>query len=251
MKIEIRNIDNEIIISGEYQDIRHAVEKNKHNLSDANLRYAKLSGADLRYANLRNADLSYANLSGADLSYANLRGANLRGANLRGADLSSANLRYANLNYANLIGVYLSGADLSGADLRSAKGINKNVVCQLNYLYDQVGKIRLYKLVNDKYESPMYCSKLTYKIGEIISVDNADTDDTELCSAGINVATLDWCMREWQSGRHILIVEFEASDIACIPIATDGKIRLHRCKVVGEKDLVELGLITSEEASDE
>ena len=29
---------------------------------------------------------------------------------------------------------------------------------------------------------------------------------------------------------------------AAIPIATNGKFRLHRCTVVGEKDLKEIGL---------
>jgi hypothetical protein len=97
----------------------------------------------------------------------------------------------------------------------------------------------------------MHGNKLTYGIGDVVGVDNADTDDTQLCGAGINVATLDWCMREWIKRWHILIVEFEASDIACIPIATDGKIRLHKCKVIGEKDLAELGLIIPEEATNE
>jgi hypothetical protein len=50
-------------------------------------------------------------------------------------------------------------------------------------------------------------------------------------------------MKAWEKGYHILIVEFTAKDIAAIPIATDGKFRVHRCKVVGEKDLIEIGLI--------
>jgi hypothetical protein len=87
-----------------------------------------------------------------------------------------------------------------------------------------------------------YQGGITYKIGKSYQVDNANTDDTEHCEAGINVATLDWCMKEWSDGYHILIVEFEAADIAAIPIATDGKFRLHRCTVVGEKDLKEIGL---------
>jgi hypothetical protein len=50
-------------------------------------------------------------------------------------------------------------------------------------------------------------------------------------------------MKQWRQDYRILIVEFTAKDIACIPITTDGKFRLHRCKVVGEKDLKEIGLI--------
>ena len=50
-------------------------------------------------------------------------------------------------------------------------------------------------------------------------------------------------MREWRVGFRILVVEFTAKDIAVIPTASDGKFRLHRCTVVGEKDLKEIGLI--------
>jgi hypothetical protein len=35
-------------------------------------------------------------------------------------------------------------------------------------------------------------------------------------------------------------MEFTAADIAAIPLATDGKFRLRRCKVVGEKDITAL-----------
>jgi hypothetical protein len=48
---------------------------------------------------------------------------------------------------------------------------------------------------------------------------------------------LDWCLKNHIDGYRVLIVEFTAADIAAIPIATDGKFRLHRCKVVGEKDI--------------
>lgn len=49
-------------------------------------------------------------------------------------------------------------------------------------------------------------------------------------------------MREWKTGYKILIAEFTAKDIAAIPTATDGKFRVFRCKIVGEKDLKALGL---------
>jgi hypothetical protein len=188
------------------------------------------------------ANLSRANLSGADLSRANLSGANLSGANLSGANLSGANLSRANLSRANLSRANLSGADLSGADLSRADSINKNRCTPLLILMDQPGKIRAYKLVNYDMEGP-YNGGVKYEKGKIASVDNANTDDTQQCAAGINISTLDWCMKEWREGYRILIVEFTAKDIAAIPIATDGKFRVHRCKVVGEKDLKEIGLI--------
>ena len=178
---------------------------------------------------------------GADLQDADLRGADLRGADLQDADLRGADLRGANLWDADLRGADLRGANLRGADLQGAKGINKHRCTPLTILADQPGKIRAYKLVNGNMEGP-YQGGILYEIGKSYQVDDADTDDTKHCGAGINVSSLDWCMKEWCDGYRILIVEFEAADIAAIPIATDGKFRLHRCKVVGEKDLKEIGL---------
>ena len=163
-------------------------------------------------------------------------------ANLSGADLSGANLSRANLSGADLSRADLSRADLSGADLSRAKGINLHRCTALLMLFDQPGKIRAYKLINANGEGPQN-GGLKYEIGKSVSVADANTDPTEHCAAGVNVATLDWCMREWKSGYRILVVEFEAKDIAAIPTATDGKFRLHRCDVVGEKDLKEIGLI--------
>ena len=113
-------------------------------------------------------------------------------------------------------------------------------------LLDQPGKIRAYKLVDADLRSPIQSGgKLTYTIGEAVAVKDANTDPADHCAAGVNVATLDWCLKNWKEGRRILVVEFEAKDIACIPTATDGKFRLHRCTVVAEKplDLPALGLV--------
>jgi hypothetical protein len=65
MLVEIKKrISNEIIVVGEYENIRDAVEKNKSNLS----------GSDLS-----NSDLRFSNLSGSNLSGSNLRFSNLSG----------------------------------------------------------------------------------------------------------------------------------------------------------------------------
>ena len=74
----------------------------------------------------------------------------------------------------------------------------------------------------------------------------ADRNENFLCAKGINLATLDWCMKEWRPGYRILIAEFEANDIAAIPIGSDGKFRCSRVRIVGEKNLVELGLMQPE-----
>ena len=155
----------------------------------------------------------------------------------------------ANLAGANLAGAYLAGAYLAGATLARAKGISPERCTPLLMLLDQPGKIRAYKLVDEKYRSPIQPrGKLTYKIGDDISVDDANTDPMDHCAAGVNVATLDWCLKNWSAGNRVLVVEFEAKDIACIPTASDGKFRLHRCTVVAEKplDLEALGLVKKE-----
>ena len=217
------------------------------NLSGANLSGAYLSGANLSGAYLYGADLSGVNLSGADLSGVNLYGANLYGANLSRVNLPGANLSRVNLPGANLYGADLSGANLSGANLYGAylsraNGVNPNRCTPLLMLLDQPGKIRAYKLVTDEFTGPVYPS-FTYKIGEEYSVTEPNTNVNALCGAGISLATLDWCMKGWNKGMHILIAEFEAKDIAAIPTATDGKFRVSKCKIVGEKDLKEIGLI--------
>ena len=224
------------------------------DLSRADLIGADLSGADLSQANLSGADLSRADLIGANLSQANLIGADLSRANLIGADLIRANLREANLIGANLIGADLSRADLSGANLSQAnlsranlsraKGIPPLLTTPLHILRDQPGKIRAYKLVGKNAEGPYARNSgyvpIAYKIDGEYS-EKADIDENRQCGAGINLGTLDWCLRAWRPSYRILIAEFEATDIAAIPLGSDGKFRVHRCKIVGEKSLSECG----------
>ncbi len=175
----------------------------------------------------------------AALIQAVLSGANLSGANLSGANLSRANLFGADLSRANLF-----GADLSGANLSGANGVNKYLCTPLLMLLDQPGPIRAYKLIKPNGEGP-FNGGLVFEIGKSYEVTDANTIISEQCAKGINVATLDWCMKSWQPSYRILIIEFTAQDIACIPTATDGKFRLYRCSVVGEKNLVEIGLVNA------
>ena len=185
---------------------------------------------------------SKANLSGADLSWSYLSGAYLSRADLSRADLSGADLSWANLSKANLSKANLSRTYLSGANLSEARGIPKDFT-SLRILLDQPGKIRAYKLVNQEDVGP-FSGGIKYEIGKEYKVE-ADTDETLDCAKGINLADLPWCLKEWKPGYKILIAEFEAKDIAAIPIGTDGKFRVHRCKIVGEKkiDPVSLGLV--------
>ena len=84
---------------------------------------------------------------------------------------------------------------------------------------------------------------MIYKKGKIVSVKNTNTDENTACGAGVNLATLDWCIKEWRSGMKILVCEFTKRDIAAIPVGSDGKFRVRRCKVIGEKRVDGLGKV--------
>ena len=218
MKFQIKHrVSGSVLFELETECLRLCVEAAVK--SGAHLGGADLGGAYLGGAHLRGADLGGADLGGADLGGADLRGADLRGADLRGADLGGAYLR--------------------GADLRGANGVNKYVTTPLYLLFDQPGQIRAYKLVTVDGVGP-FNGGITYEIGKTYDVADANTEESEQCAAGINLATLDWCLREWRGGYRILVVEFTAADIACVPIGSDGKFRVHRCKIIGEKALADL-----------
>jgi len=144
---------------------------------------------------------------------------------------------------AYLRGADLQGAYLQGAYLQGAIGIAAYRCTPLLMLLDQPGPIRAYKLVNEKREGP-FNGGIVYEIGQTYEIADANTDVAEQCGAGINLATLDWCMREWRGGYRILVAEFTAADIAAIPTATDGKFRVRKATIVGEKNLTEIGLVT-------
>ncbi len=215
------------------KDVRSAVLEARRE--GASLRGANLWGANLWGANLGGANLGGANLGGADLGGADLGGADLWGANLGGANLGGANLGGADLWGADLWGANLRGANLRGANLRGAEGFAPERVNDLLILLDQVGPIRAYKLVDSGYRSPIQSSgKLTYRVGETVEA-KANTDSRVDCGAGVNLATLPWCLSNWRSGYRILVCEFKRSDIAAIPVG-DGKFRVGKCKVVREID---------------
>jgi len=233
---------------GECANLRYA-DLHSVDLHSVDLHSADLHSADLHSVDLHSVDLHSANLHSANLRYANLRYANLHSANLHSVDLHSANLRYANLRYANLHSANLryanlryadlSSANLRYANLHSAKGIKPEWITPLLIMLDQPGKLHAYKLVNECNEGP-YNGGITYEMNGEYSVDVCNESINEQCGAGINLATLDWCLREWREGFRVLIAEFTADDIACIPTATDGKFRVKRCKIVGEKDVSDL-----------
>ena len=150
----------------------------------------------------------------------------------------------ADLTEANLSGAYLRGAYLRGAYLSGATGVTPERISPLHLYHYQLPGTELiaFKLVSANGEGP-FNGGIVYTPGESVSVDNANTDPLQDCAAGINVATLDWCLQEWRETYRILRVAFTTDDIAAIPTATDGKFRLHRCRVVDEVDLTALGFV--------
>ena len=196
------------------------------NLRGADLREADLSCANLSCANLSCANLGWANLCRADLRKADLSGAylteaNLSEADLRKVDLSGAYLIGAHLSRANLIGANLSRADLREADLYKAKldwplvcpekgsfvGYKKcrnNLIVKLEIPEDALrssattGKCRCSKAkvlnitdldgseVNVEYAVSQNDSRFLYKVGEVVSVNDFNTNRWKECSKGIH-----------------------------------------------------------------
>jgi uncharacterized protein YjbI with pentapeptide repeats len=95
-----------------------------YNFKDAcmegvRLHEAKLVNANLENANLKNAKIQYANLQSAKLAGANLRGVNFMESNLQGVDLEKADLQGAQFNED----VMFAQANIKGADLRNTTGL--------------------------------------------------------------------------------------------------------------------------------
>ena len=149
--------------------------------------------------------------------FADLRGADLSGANLRGANLSGADLR---------------GANLWGANLSLVKGlpiVNSYLPGITYHAYKAVGKDFLSLMVHGGHTK----DKLDYHEGKEVVVDNANTDKRILCGAGVNVSDLQYYNNNHPSEK-VMLVQFDGIDVACVPYGSDGKFRLHRCKVVRE-----------------
>ena len=198
----------------------------KVNLRGANLHRANLYKSDLSGANLYESGLIRANLIGAKLYKADLSEAYLNGADLSEANLSRAYLYKADLLYANLRGADLSGADLREADLREAdlegakldwplacpekgsfvgyKKCRDNLIVKLEIPEDALrssattrkcrcSKAKVLSItnidgleVNVVYAVSKHDSGFLYKVGEVVSVDDFDTNRWNECSTGIH-----------------------------------------------------------------
>ena len=148
---------------------------------------------------------------------------------------------------ANLSRANLAGANLAGANLAGAKGIPKILATPLLAMLQQPGVQRWFKIVGRDYQSPTQSIKITYTVGETVTVPDADTDPDRDCGAGINVATLDWLYKEYKlfsaenrAKYRLLAIDCEAKDIACIPNGTTGKVRLKKGMVFSELNINEV-----------
>ena len=153
----------------------------------------------------------------ADLKCADLTGADLRGANLRGADLTGIYLRRADLAEADITGAYLAGVCLTGAKnipfipyscpefgmfvgYKKASGyiVELEIPADAKRLSATSRKCRCNKakvlriLKTDRTIADVtevksnYDNNFTYKVGEVVAVDNFDEDRWNECSAGIH-----------------------------------------------------------------
>ena len=168
----------EILVSGDYENIKEACEKNKDKLAFAFLQGTDLKGAYLRGANLEGADFRSAYLEGADLEGTDLRDADLRGANPSNTNLFSADLKGANLRGANLEGANLFHADLFRADLRGAN-------LEGTYLKG-----------TDLFRADLRGANLNWQSHQLLSqilFDNAGTDVQKRQFAGLIRISMDWC----------------------------------------------------------
>ena len=200
-----------------YGAILYGADLSEANLYNADLRGAILSEANLSEAILYGADLSEANLSNAILYGASLSEANLYNADLRGADLSEANLSKANLYRANLYNADLRGAKNlncpiacpeEGSFIAFKKAYNANrsrcyiikleipsdaMRCSATSRKCRCSKAKVISITNiDDTEANVdaaysgYDSEFEYRVGEIVKVDNFDTDRWHKCAPGIH-----------------------------------------------------------------
>ena len=169
-----------------------------------------------------------ADLSCADLSDANLRDANLRDADLSDANLSGANLSGSDLSCANLSNANLGGANLRGANLSGAIGLISAIDYMQANFEKTVDGYLVYKTFGGQ-----YTPNANWKIekGSIIS-ENVNFNRTSDCGCGINVAKLDWVMKNYKGDIWKCLIRWEWCSGIVVPYHTDGKIRCERVELL-------------------
>lgn len=169
------------------------------------------------------ADLCYVDLCYVDLSYTDLRYANL----------SYTVLRSADLRYADLRGAVLRGADLRNADLSGALGLQSSLeFMEKNFQKTQEGYI-VYKAFGAEYKTPEY-----WEITEnSVLTENVNSNRTETCGCGINVAPLKWIQDRYPNKTiYKLLIKWEWLPGVTVPYNSDGQIRCEKALILGKVD---------------
>ena len=148
----------------------------------ADLRSADLRGADLSYA-----DLSYANLSGADLSRANLWSVDLRGIKNLNCPIACPEegsfIAFKKAYNAIRSRCYVIKLEIPSDAMR----------CSATSRECRCSKAKVISITNiDGTEANIdaaysgYDSEFEYRVGEIVKVDNFDTNRWHECAPGIH-----------------------------------------------------------------
>ena len=143
-----------------------------------------------------------ANLSRANLSRANLSRANLSGADLSGADLSRANLWGANLSGANNLEYPIAcpeeGSFVGFKKCRDGLIVKLEIPedalrCSASSRKCRCSKAKVLAITNEDGSASTaieaistYDSEFTYKIGEVVSVEDFDPNRWNECAPGIH-----------------------------------------------------------------
>lgn len=114
-------------------------------------------------------------------------------------------------------------------DLRTNADVKK--------LKKHIGKVRAYKYTDKNAKSPVQTSNaILYEPGKDYEEKGAVTDASKDCAAGINVASVEWCQKEMSADHRAFAFEFDSVDVAAIPTANAGKLRVFKCRCIEELD---------------
>ena len=134
-----------------------------------------------------------------------------------------------NLSGADLSGADLSDANLSGANLSQTTGL----LDAINYLEAHFERNKdgyiVYKSFGIYYESP---EKWEIKPDSVIE-EVCNTNRTDICGSGINVAPIDWVRSDNHGRIYKLLIRYEWLAGVVVPFGTDGKIRCSRAQIIG------------------
>jgi hypothetical protein len=106
-------------------------------------------------------------------------------------------------------------------------------------LYDLNNRTALfYKAVHHD-SNGCYCSNFddsfTYKIGEVVSISEIESNRNETCGCGIHVAPFSYAKEFGKYWHDIAILELEVNmDEILIPYWSDGKVRVSKARVIRE-----------------